>query len=62
MEQSVVERFNMYVQDTEISRKCIEKITSENTDAKFKNQIFEECFNSRVNILNALQKEQMEKN
>jgi len=61
MENQILGLFFEHVQDTEISRKCMDKIFSENSDSKLKKKLFEECFLSKFALFDALEKEKLEK-
>lgn len=47
-------RFFHHVQKNEIMRKCIEKVNADNADTRYKKQLFEDCYVSRMNLFNAL--------
>ena len=66
MEQSsidnrILSKFIGHMQSSEIARKCIEKVNLDKTDSDLKKQTFLECYNSRINIFGALNKEKLEK-
>ena len=61
IDNKILSRFIGHVQSSEIARKCIEKVNVDKTDSDLKKQMFLECYNSRINIFAALNKEKLEK-
>jgi hypothetical protein len=62
LDNQILSHFFHHVQATEVSRKCLQKVFSNNSsNSRVNKQLFEECFDAKFNLHDILKKEKLEK-